>query len=197
MNLVQAMHTTSFWFFLVVMLVCGGGDYLVLTHLIPMVTDFGFSATVAGKMLGWSGFFSLLGVLLTGPVTDRFGNKAVVVITFMLRALIFLMVYRYQTLISFYVFALTFGFTLLITAPITTTLMGRLYGFAHIGILTGFITTVHHFSGGLWAWLGGVIFDYSGSYRTAFLLSAVSALVACGCAVMIKEQKHGRAIANP
>jgi predicted MFS family arabinose efflux permease len=85
---------------------------------------------------------------------------------------------------------MAFGFTLLITAPITTTLLGNLYGFAHIGLITGFVTTVHHFSGGLWAWLGGVVFDATGSYRMAFLLSAVSAGIAFVCAAMIQEKKH-------
>lgn len=190
LNLFQASRTGSFWLFLVVMFICGGGDYLVLTHLIPMVTDFGIPASTAGKMLGWAGFFSLIGVLLTGPVTDRFGNKPVIIVTFVLRTVIFLVVCRYRTLTSFYLFALAFGFTMLITAPITTTLVGKLYGFTHIGIITGFITTVHHFSGGLWAWLGGVIFDATGSYRAAFLMSAVSACIALGCAIMIREQKH-------
>ena len=197
LNLGQAMRTGSFWFYLVVMLICGGGDYLVLTHLIPMVTDHGISAQTAGKMLGWSGFFSMIGVLITGPVTDRYGNKPVVIVTFILRALIFLMICRYRSLASFYIFALAFGFTMLITAPITTTLLGKLYGFAHVGIITGFITTVHHFSGGLWAWLGGVIFDTTGSYQAAFWMSMVSACIAVGCAVLIREEKHRTSNAAP
>jgi MFS family permease len=186
----DAMRTASFWFYLIVMFVCGGGDYLVITHLIPMVTDSGISAVTAGKMLGWSGLFSLIGVLATGPVVDRFGNKMPVVVTFMLRTIIFIMIYRYQTLLSYYIFAVAFGFTMLITAPITTTLVGRLYGFTYIGVITGFITTVHHFSGGLWAYLGGVIYDGFGSYRSAFAVSAVMAMIASACALLIKEQKH-------
>ena len=52
--------------------------------------------------------------------------------------------------------SLAFGFTLLITAPLTVTLVGRLYGFTHIGLLSGFITTIHHFGGGFWAYMGGL-----------------------------------------
>ena len=190
LRLGEAMRTPSFWLYLTVMFVCGGGDYLVLTHLVPMVTDTGISPHTAARMLGWAGFFSFLGVLVTGPATDRFGNKKPVILTFLLRAVVFAMVYKYQTLLSFYIFAFTFGFTMLITAPITTTLLGKLYGFTYIGAITGFITTVHHFSGGLWAYLGGLIFDVSGSYRPAFAVSAVLSVVALGCATMIDERRH-------
>jgi MFS family permease len=78
----------------------------------------------------------------------------------------------------------------LITAPITTTLVARLYGFTYVGVITGFITTVHHFSGGLWAWLGGVIYDGFGSYQLAFAISSLLALIASVCAMLIREEKH-------
>jgi len=186
----DAMRTPSFWLYLTVMFVCGGGDYLVITHLIPMVTDSGISALTAGRMLGWAGIFSFIGVLAAGPAVDRFGNKKPVMVTFLLRLIVFLMICKYQTLLSYYIFAFTFGFTMLITAPITTTLVGRLYGFTYVGVITGFITTVHHFSGGLWAWLGGVIYDDSGSYQLAFAISALMAMIAFVCAMLIREEKH-------
>ena len=61
--------------------------------------------------------------------------------------------------------SLGFGFTFLITAPLTTTLMGRMYGFASIGLLSGFVTTVHHLGGGLWAYLGGAVYDATGELQ--------------------------------
>lgn len=186
-TLAIAARTASFWFFFVVMVVCGGADYLVLTHLIPMVTDHGISATTAGKMLGWVGLMSLAGVVLTGPAIDRFGNKKPIVITFCLRTLIFLIIWKYQTLWSYYAFALVFGFTLLITAPITTTLLGKLYGFRHIGLISGAITTAHHFSGGFWAYLGGAIYDATGNYQSVFIISALLASAAVVSAVLIRE----------
>lgn len=186
----DAMRTWSFWLFLTDMFICGGGDYLVITHFIPMATDSGISALTAGRMLGLAGFFSFIGVLAAGPAVDRWGNKKPIMATFLLRVIVFLMICKYQTLLSYYIFSATFGFTMLITAPITTTLVGRLYGFTYVGVITGFITTVHHFSGGLWAWLGGVIYDRFGSYQLAFLISSLLALIAFGCAMLIREEKH-------
>lgn len=102
----------------------------------------------------------------------------------------FFLILKYQNLTSFYIFALTFGFTHLITAPLTPTLIGKLYGFSHVGLISGFITTVHHSAGGFWAYMGGLIFDQTGSYRLALILSAIMALVAVFGTTLIIERRH-------
>lgn len=190
LGLRDAMHTRSFWLFSIVMFVCGSGDFLVATHLIPLVTDYGISPVTAGHMLALFGLMSLAGVLVAGPISDLIGNKIPIALTFLLRFLLFLLVLRYQTLGSFYVFALLFGFTLLITAPLTATLMGKLYGFSHVGLITGCITTIHHVGGGLWAYLGGLIFDQTGSYQLAFVFSTIMALAAFFSSIFIIEKRH-------
>jgi MFS family permease len=190
LSLRQAMRTYSFWLFLIVMFVCGSGDFLVTTHLIPLVTDYDISPTTAGNMLAWYGLMSLAGVLVAGPASDLIGNKIPIALTFLMRFVLFLLILRYQNLASFYIFALAFGFTHLITAPLTPTLMGRLYGFSHVGLLSGFITTIHHLGGGFWAYAGGLIFDKTGSYQLAFILSAIMALGAVFSSIFIKEERH-------
>jgi hypothetical protein len=65
--------------------------------------------------------------------------------------MVYILILKYPSELNFYIFALLFGFTFLITAPLTATLMGRLYGLSHVGLLSGFATTVHHLAGGFWA----------------------------------------------
>jgi MFS family permease len=190
LSLKEAMKTFSFWPFLVVMFICGSGDFLVTTHLIPMVTDFDISPAVAADMLAWFGLLSMGGMLIAGPASDRIGSKIPIALTFILRLLLFLLVLYDQTLITFYVFAAAFGFTFLITAPLTTTLVGKLYGFSHVGLISGFITMVHHLGGGFWSYLGGVIFDKTGSYYWSFIISAVMAGIAVFCTLLIKEKRQ-------
>jgi MFS family permease len=190
LGLTDAMKTYSFWLFVAVMFVCGSGDFLVTTHLIPMVTDYNIPATTAGNMLAWLGLMSLPGILIAGPLSDVIGNKIPIVLTFLMRFALFILILKFQGLVSFYVFACAFGFTLLITAPLNALLVGKLYGFSHVGLLSGFITTIHHLGGGFWAYLGGEIFDRTGSYELAFILSAIMALVAVLCTVLIKEKRH-------
>jgi MFS family permease len=190
LSLGSAMKTSPFWLFLIVMFVCGSGDFLVTTHLIPFVTDHGVHPAQAGNMLAWIGLMSLFGVLIAGPASDLIGNKVPMAIAFLFRLGAFLLILTYQNLTSFYVFSIIFGLTYLVTGPLATTLLGRLYGFSHIGLLSGFVTTVHHIGGGLWAYLGGVTFDQTGSYRLAFLCSAIMAFVAFLCSILIRERRY-------
>jgi len=190
LNLRAAMKTSSFWLYLIVMFVCGSGDFLITTHLVPMVTDFDISPAIAANMLAWFGLMSMGGILIAGPVSDATGSKIPIALTFVLRLLLFLLILAYQNLITFYIFAVTFGFTFLITAPLTTTLVGRLFGFSHIGLISGFITMIHHLGGGFWAYVGGLSYDQSGSYQWSFMASAVMAGIAVICMVMIKEKRH-------
>ncbi len=190
LSLRQAMRTASLWFFSVAMFVCGAGDFLITTHLVVMVTDHGIPATQGASMLAWFGLLSLGGILVAGPASDRIGNKVPIALSFVLRVLLFVMILFFKGAVTFWIFALLFGFTWLITAPLTTTLAGRLYGFTHIGVIGGFITTIHHVGGGLWAFLGGVVYDLTGGYELAFIISAVVSAIAAACSLAIRETRH-------
>ncbi|MCK4984781.1 MAG: MFS transporter, partial [Desulfobacterales bacterium] len=190
LNLKQAVKTYSFWLFLVSMFICGGGDFLILIHLVPFVTDYGVSPTSAANMLALCGLTSLGGILIAGPASDLIGNKIPIAASFVLRLLLFLILLKYRTPISFYVFAGGFGFTFLITAPLTATLAGRLYGFAHVGLISGFVTTIHHLGGGFWTYMGGLLFDKTGSYQIIFVISAVLTVIATICTMALKEKRH-------
>ena len=190
LTLRQAIKTHSFWFFLAFMFVCGSGDFLVATHLVPFVTDYGVSPTTAANMLALFGLMSLGGILVAGPVSDLIGNKIPIAATFVLRLLLYAMIIKYRNPISFYIFAGGFGFTFLITAPLTATLAGRLYGFAHVGLISGFITTIHHLGGGFWAYMGGLLFDKTGSYHLIFVFSAILVVIALLCTMAVKERRH-------
>jgi MFS family permease len=190
LGLREAMRTGSFWLFAVAMFVCGAGDFLLTTHLVPMATDHGVPTSTAVAMLAWFGLLSLGGILLAGPMSDLVGDKIPIAGAFALRVALFLLVVRYQNTAAFWALSLGFGFTFLITAPLTTTLIGRMYGFASIGLLTGFITTVHHLGGGLWAFLGGAVYDATGSYNVAMAISAGASAVALVCTLLIREVRH-------
>jgi MFS family permease len=189
LGLRDAMRTRSFWYFTLVMFICGSGDFFVTTHLVPFATDHGISSTTASNMLAWFGLTSLAGILVAGPVSDLIGNKIPIALTFLLRFASFILILYDQGLTSSYIFALTFGFTFFITAPLSATLVGRIYGFSHIGLITGFINTIHCFGAGFGTYLGGLIFDQTGSYQLAFILSAITALVAFLGTLLITEKK--------
>ena len=190
LRLTDAMKTYSLWVFMVVMIICGSGDFLIITHLIPMVTDYNISAATAGNMLAWLGLMSLAGILIVGPISDIIGAKIPISFTMLLRVCLFLLILNYQNRASFYIFSFGFGFTLLITAPLSAILVGRLYGFTHVGLISGFISTLHHLGGGFWVYVGGALFDRTGSYRLVLIASMGMALFAGFICLFLKEKKH-------
>jgi nitrate/nitrite transporter NarK len=68
--------------------------------------------------------------------------------------------------------------------------VGKLYGFSHVGLISGFITMIHHLGGGFWAYSGGLIFDKTGSYYWSFIISAVMAGIAVVCTLLIRERRY-------
>jgi MFS family permease len=97
MDLKQAMGTSSFWLFLIVMSICGSGDYFATTHLIPLATDYGISPLAAGKMLGLYGLMSLAGILIAGPAADFVGSKIPIILTFILRICLYVLILKYKS----------------------------------------------------------------------------------------------------
>lgn len=190
MSLPEALRTRSYWLFMIVMFTCGSLDFLVTTHIVPFATDHAVSAATASNMLAWFGLMGLAGILIAGPIADRVGVKIPIALTFLLRVLIFLMILKYTSELSIYTFALATGFTALVPAPLNPVLMSKLYGMSHLGLLSGVITTVHHFGGGFWAFAGGMVFDYTGGYGAVFLLSAVMSALAVLCMMLVKERRH-------
>lgn len=192
LSLGEALRTPSLWFFLFMMFICGGGDFFSTTHLVPLATDYGMAPVKASALLGWYGLMSLLGLLVAGPVADRWGCRHPIMITFAIRVATFLILFLTKVPWALYLFGLVFGFTHLITAPLTPLMVSKMYGNSHLGVITGLINTLHFLGGSLMAYLGGVLFDLRGDYQEALCLMAVLSGTAVFWTFLIKEKSHQR-----
>ena len=86
------------------------------------------------------------------------------------------------------VFALLYGFTFLITAPLTVTFAGSMFGAPRLGIMSGIINMTHHIAGGLGALVGGLVFDARGSYDAGFVLMLALSVIATALTFTIRER---------
>jgi hypothetical protein len=117
-------------------------------------------------------------VIAAGAWSDRSGPMWPALASFLLRIAAFAVVMVDQSPLSIAVFALTFGLTFLVTAPLLVIFVRDAFGSANLGALTGLIVMIHHMCGGLGAWIGAAIFDASGGYSAAFALMLASSLLA-------------------
>ena len=166
--------------------ICGFQDFLLVTQLIPFATDRGLAAQAASNLQGLAGLLSIAGLLVSAAGAERFGRKIPLLLTFLPRLVCFAMLVFFDGAAWIYASALLFGFTLMASAPLTAVLVGELYGFKHVGTLSGVVFWLHHLGGALGAYAGGSIYDSTRSYQAAFGLALILACVAVVTTVSIR-----------
>jgi MFS family permease len=168
-----ALATPAFWALTVSLIGCGFTDFLITTHLAPYATDLGMPTSVAANAISLLAAANVAGILVAGTIATRVGARTALVLTYALRAvaLFYLPVVREPW--QLYLFAGLFGATFFTTAPLASTLVGQLFGTAHHGAIFGASNVFHHSAGALGSYVGGLVFDLTGSYRPVFLFAAV------------------------
>jgi predicted MFS family arabinose efflux permease len=188
-----AARTARFWLLIAVYAICGFNDFFVGTHIVAFAQDHGVAARFAGNLLALMGLTGLIGVLAAGIASDALGAAYTAAIAFAIRVAVFALIARYQSTSAISAFALLFGATFLVTAPLVVLFVRDHFGLANLGALTGIITMVHQIFGGIGAYGGALMFDATGSYDPAFtLLLAVSAL-----ALVLTLRLRGAPAATP
>jgi MFS family permease len=178
MGVIEAARTWRFWLLLAVYAICGFDDFFVSTHVVAFAQDRGLGTLVAGNLLAVMGLTALLGVFAAGAISDRLGPVWPTAASFVIRILAFGLLMVDQSEVSVAIFALTFGITFLVTAPLTVLFVSEHFGMRHLGSLTGLITLVHHVFGGAGAYLGSAVLDSTSSYDVVFPIMLGSSLIA-------------------
>jgi MFS family permease len=168
-----ALRTTAFWAMTVGLMGCGFTDFLLTTHLPAFAADLGLPPAVAANALSLWAAANVAGILLAGSIATRIGARWALVLTYGLRAASLHYLLTVKAPAQFYLFAVLFGATFFTTAPLSSTLVGTLFGPLHHGMIFGAANLFHHTAGALGSYAGGVVFDWTGSYRPIFLLSAL------------------------
>lgn len=190
----EAARTRQFWFLMGVYAICGFNDFFVATHVVAFAQDRGISAFLAGNLLAVMGLTGLLGIVAAGALSDRRGPVFPAALSFIARVAVFALVLVDQSAVSVTVFALVFGVTFLMTAPLCVVFVMQSFGSRHLGALTGLITMVHHMCGGIGAYLGAAVFDAAGNYNTAFAIMLVVSVLATVLTLMLRKPRDAAAV---
>jgi predicted MFS family arabinose efflux permease len=189
LSLRAAARTRPFWLLLSIYAICGLDDFLVTTHVVAFAQDKGLDAMFSGQLLALMGLTGLAGVIAAGLASDRFGPIAPTAAAFVARIVVFGWISLDQSVLSITVFALVFGATFLVTAPLTVVFVRENFGTANLGALAGLITMVHQVFGGVGAYAGAAIFDATGGYVAAFVVLLISAVVALALTLMLARSR--------
>ena len=192
LTLKRALTSRQFLLLIGIYAICGVQDFFVATHIVAFAQDQDVSDVLAGNLLAWMGVMGLLGIVATGLMADAFGAARPTAICFLMRIGIFALILPFQSTPAILVFGLLYGFTFLITAPLTVVFLGNMYGSNRLGTLTGTVSMIHQIAGGLGALAGGWIFDLRGSYDVAFVLMLALSLVATAMTLVVREPLRRR-----
>jgi len=186
-SLVQAFRTRSFWFLGTVWLLWSLCLHLILTHIVPHVTDVGISTTEAALVLGLIGGISIPGRLIMGVVSDMIGRKTLAIICALLQAGAMLWLLWAQDLWMFYLFAVVYGFGYGGVDPPTVALISDIFGVRSLGVIIGALVVGWAIGAAIGPAVGGFIFDVNKSYSMAFLIGALAML---GTAIFVALTKR-------
>ena len=154
--------------------------YLVLCHM-PV----GLGATA----LSLIGLFNMVGSWACGWLGGRYRQHYVLGWLYLIRgvaiAAFFLLP---KSSASVVIFAAVMGLTWLGTVPLTSGLVAKVFGTRHLGTLFGVCFLSHQIGSFLGAWLGGFVFDVTGSYSLIWAATAAAGLVAAALHFPINDR---------
>jgi MFS family permease len=184
----EAMRTPSFHYLFWSFFVCGFQTAFIMLHLPAFVVDSGMSANIGMTAVALIGLFNIFGSFLSGWLGGCYSKKGLLAGIYALRivAILALLLFPLSQL-TLYLFAAVMGLLWLGTVPLTSGLVGHIFGLRYMGMLYGIVFLGHQIGGFLGAWLGGRIFDLSGSYLMAWWLSIALSVMAAALSLPVRE----------
>lgn len=186
------LNSGQLWLLAGIYAICGFQDFFVATHVVAFALDREISTVIAGNLLALMGLMGLLGVLASGYLADLMGPGRPTLLCFVMRIAIFTLIILSQAQPVVMIFALLYGFTFLMTAPLTVMFSGNIFGAARLGRISGTISMVHQICGGLGALVGALAFDIWGNYDRAFVLMLALSIIATAGTLLVRDRQIPR-----
>jgi MFS family permease len=163
-------------------------NQIVNVHIVNYATDIGIAPLIAATFISVIGVVSIAGRLTMGVWSDRISihNSLIICCAILVVSLVFLVFT--EALWTFYLFAIIFGFCYGGEVPLIPLFISRFFGTRSMAGLMGLLIFVANIGGALGPWLSGRIFDSTGSYQLAFIITASAALVSLILALGLKRR---------
>ena len=178
----EAFGYRSFQLLMAGYFVCGFQVVFIGVHLPSFLKDQGMSPQLASTALALIGLFNIAGTYAAGSLGQVFPKNKILSGIYLARGIIIAIFISLPiTPLSVYIFAAAMGLLWLSTVPVTNAVIAQIFGVSHLSMLSGFVFLSHQVGSFLGVWLGGLIYDQTGSYDQVWLitiaLSAFAALI--------------------
>ncbi len=191
-SIMQALHEAfkypSFQLLMVGYFVCGFQVVFIGVHMPSYLKDQGLSPQVASYSLALIGLFNVFGTYAAGVLGQKIQKKFILAFIYLSRAVVisvFLLVPLSPA--SVYVFSAVMGLLWLSTVPPTNAAVAQIFGVAHLSMLSGFVFFSHQIGSFMGVWLGGFLYDRTGSYNIVWYIAIALGVLAALVNLPIKE----------
>jgi len=169
----------GFWLLSLGFFVCGFQVVFIGTHLPAYLVDAGLSAGVGTMVLALVGLFNIFGTYIAGWLGGRWSKPRLLTALYLLRTLV-IVVFLWLPLSRFtaYAFGIGMGLLWLSTVPLTNGTVATLFGVDNLSMLGGIVFLFHQLGSFLGGWLGGLLYDRTGSYDLVWQLAILLGLLA-------------------
>lgn len=168
---------------------CGFQLAFVTVHMPAYLADQGVSAAVGASTLALIGLFNIVGSLSAGALAGRFSRKWMLAAIYAGRGIaiaVFMLVPTSP--LSCLLFGAAIGLLWLSTVPPTSGLVMLMFGTRYMAMLYGFAFFSHQVGGFLGVWLGGILYEGTGSYAIVWWLSVALSFASAAINLPIREQ---------
>jgi MFS family permease len=189
----EAASHKGFWLLTLGYFVCGFQVVFIGVHLPAYLADHGLPGNVGVACLALIGFFNIIGTYGAGWLGQHHSKKHLLAFIYVARSVI-IVAFLAAPLNAFsaYLFAAAIGTLWLATVPLTNGIVAQVFGVHYLSMLGGFVFFSHQIGSFLGAWMGGVLFDRTGSYDVVWGISIALGVVAMGLNLSLDQRPLAR-----
>lgn len=178
--------------------VCGFQVVFIGVHMPSYLKDHGLSPQVASYALALIGLFNVFGTYIAGTLGQRMPKRHILAFIYFARAVV-ISVFLAVPLspLSVYVFSAVMGALWLSTVPPTNATIAQIFGVQHLSMLGGFVFFSHQIGSFMGVWLGGYLYDATGSYDIVWYIAIGLGVFAGLVNLPVKENPIQRATPVP
>ena len=189
----EALKYPSFQLLMAGFFVCGFQVVFIGVHMPSYLRDKGLSPQVASYALALIGLFNVFGTYIAGTLGQRLAKRKILAFIYLARSAaitVFLVVPTSP--LTVYVFAAVMGLLWLSTVPVTNAAVAGIFGVTHLSMLSGFVFFSHQIGSFMGVWMGGLLYDRTGSYDIVWYISIALGIFAALVNLPVREAPIAR-----
>ena len=196
--LTEALSHRSYLLLVLGYFTCGFQLFFITVHLPAYLVDRGLPAEIGAWTIGVIGLFNVVGSLSSGWLSDRMPKRYLLALIYSMRSLaVFAFISLPTTPVSSVIFGAVIGLLWLSSVPPTNGLVAVMFGTRWLTMLAGVAFFSHQVGGFLGVWLGGLVYERTGSYDLIWWLSILFGLLSAVINMPIEEKPVARAVPQP